>query len=396
MTYLALRRARAIALACPLLIATPALAFDASGNEIADTFFEIFEAGKATVTGYDGVEEDGDTVTITGLRAAINDNGSKTEMTIATMSFEEGEIASGGGLTASAMSMNGVAIQSQEDGKDVNVTVAAIDIDDPVLPSAATVKAKASADAVAPSYSRAEITGILIDSGKEGKIPVSSVVAVIDEMDGELPTAGSLTVEGVEISAESLDAEERKTLTDLGYDKVVLGLSLEADWDPNTGALDISDLTISGTEAATLNASLKLNGLTREVFAKLEAAQGKPEEAMGIMQGLQVVSLSLRLDNESLVDRLLDAQAKESGATREQFVGQLSAALPMLLSAIGNPDFQKSVSGAATAFLNDPQSISATAAPAAPVPFAQLLGTAMMAPQTLPTILGVTVAANQD
>ncbi|WP_186394247.1 hypothetical protein [Stappia sp. TSB10GB4] len=396
MTYLPLRRVRALAIACPLLLAPPALAFDASGNEVADTFFQIIEAGKAAVTGYDRVEESGGKVTITGLRAALDDGGKTTRLTIAETSFQDAEVDADGGLTAGAMAMSGVTIEDQQDGNDVRVTAALIAIDDPVLPSAATIKAKADSDAMAPGYSRAEITGILIDTEKDGKIPIASVVAVVDEMDGDLPTAGSLTVKGIEITAASLDEDGRKSLTDLGYDKLVLGLALEAEWDPDAGVLDISDLTISGAEAATLNASLTLKGMTREVFAKLEAAQGNPEEAMGIMQGLEVVSLALRLDNESLVDRLLDAQAKESGASREEFVGQLSAALPMLLSVIGNPDFQQKVASAATTFLKDPQSISATAAPAAPVPFAQLLGAAMIAPQTLPNLLGVTIAANQD
>lgn len=67
-----------------------------------------------------------------------------------------------------------------------------------------------------------------------------------------------------------------------------------------------------------------------------------------------------------------------------------------MLSMLNNPEFQAKVAGAATAFLKDPKSLSASAMPGTPVPFAQILGTAMMAPQSLPDILGVTITANQD
>ena len=73
MNHLTSRSALAMALAVPLVLPVPALAFEASGNDIADRFMEIMEAGNATVTGYDSVAESGDTVTITGLATTINE-----------------------------------------------------------------------------------------------------------------------------------------------------------------------------------------------------------------------------------------------------------------------------------------------------------------------------------
>lgn len=402
MTYLPLRRrARALALACPFLLAAPlvshtALAFDASGNQVADTFMEILEAGNATISGYDGVSGSGGDVVITGLRASVDDNGKTSDLTIAETSIAGGSVDAEGKLSADTMTMTDVAIDDT-DGKDkVNARVARVAIVKPVLPSAASVKAKASTDAIAPGYSSAELTGIVVETEDQGTIPIARASAVVDRMDGDLPTAGSLSLEGVEVSAEALDEDERKTLTDLGYDKVMLSLQMEIDWDPASGTLNIEKLTLSGENAATINATLRINGLTREVVQQLDAAQDNPEKAMGLMQGLLVESLTLRIDNGSLVDRLLDNQAKEAGATREEFVQQLTGALPFMLSMINNPGFQKKVAAAATTFLNDPKSLSATAMPSAPVPFAQVLGTAMMAPQTLPDILGVTITANEN
>jgi hypothetical protein len=390
------RPAFALALACPLVLAPPALAFDATGNDIADRFLEIVEAGNATVSGYDGVTQSGETVTISGLRSSIDEGSDKSRLTIRETTIAGGRLTDDGGLSASSLTMGGVNIENLDDDEDVKVSAENIVISDPVLASPAAVKASNGAEAITPTYSRAELTNIVIDADDDGRVPVSRVVAVIDTMDGGLPTSGSINVEGIEITADSLDDEERKALSDLGYESLTLSFQMQADWKPDTGELAIDRLTLSGENAGTLNAALRINGLTREVLEQLDAAQDNPEQAMGLMQGLLVESISLRIDNDSIVDRVLENQAKEAGATREVFVEQLTGALPFMLSMLNNAEFQAKVAGAATAFLKDPKSLSASATPAAPVPFAQILGTAMMAPQSLPDILGVTITANQD
>lgn len=390
------RPAFALALACPLVLAPPALAFDATGNDIADRFLEIVEAGNATVSGYDGVTQTGETVTISGLRSSIDEGSAKSRLTIRETTIAGGRLTDDGGLSASSLAMSGVNIENLDEDEDVTVSAENIVISDPVLASPAAVKASNGTDAITPTYSRAELTNIVIDADDDGRVPVSRVVAVIDTMDGGLPTSGSINVEGIEITADSLDDEEQKALSDLGYESLTLSIQMEADWKPDTGELAIDRLTLSGENAGTLNAALRINGLTREVLEQLDAAQDNPEQAMGLMQGLLVESISLRIDNDSIVDRVLENQAKEAGATREVFVEQLTGALPFMLSMLNNAEFQAKVAGAATTFLKDPKSLSASATPAAPVPFAQILGTAMMAPQSLPDILGVTITANQD
>jgi hypothetical protein len=395
MMHMAPRSALAIALACPMLAVSPALAFEPTGNEIADRFLAIVEAGNATVTVQDGVSEAGGAVTIKGLETLIKDKGNEAKLIVGTTVITDGVLPASGGLNADSMVMSGVTVDGKDGDETVRIEVKSISIDDPVMPSPETVKAAGSADGIAPSYSRAELTGIVIDANEQGLIPIASVVATIDEMDGDLPTSGSLAIEGVEISAASLDDEEKKTLTDLGYDKLTLSGSFAADWDPQSGKLLVSDLTVGGTEVGTLGASLAIGGLTREIVKKLDASQDNPEQAMALMQSLTLERLSMRLDNDSLVDRLLESQAKSSGVSRAEFVGQLTGALPMLLSVVNNVDFQKKIASAATTFLNEPKSFAAVAAPSTPLPFAQVMGTAMMAPQMLPDILNVTITANQ-
>jgi hypothetical protein len=394
MIHLTSRSALAMALAAPLVLPVPALAFEASGNAIADRFMEIMEAGNATVTGYDSVAESGDTVTITGLATTINENGDAATLSIASTAITGGVLADDGGLSAGALAMSQVRVDGKDDGDDIAITVETITIADPVLPSAASV-GKSASGTVAPGYSRAELSDILIDGGDQGRIPVARVVASIERMDGDLPTAGSVDLEGIRISQDMLDDDEKETLAELGYEELTLSAGFSGDWDPESGRLDVTRLTVGGNTSATIDASLVLGGLTREVVEQLDQAQGDTSQAMALMQGLTLERLTMRIDNASLVDRVLESQAKSSGMSRADFVAQVTGALPMMLSVLNNADFQTKVAAAGTTFLKDPKSLSAVAAPANPLPLAQVMGTAMMAPQMLPDILDLTITANE-
>jgi hypothetical protein len=143
-----------------------------------------------------------------------------------------------------------------------------------------------------------------------------------------------------------------------------------------------------------LSMALKVGGLTADVVNKLEAAKENTEESLALLQGLSVTTLSIGFDNNSVVERVLDQQAKAAGTDRAGFVTQLKAGLPMMLAILQNPEFQTSVSTALSSFLDKPGSLKIEAKPAQPVPVAQIMGTAMLAPQTLPQVLGVKVMAN--
>jgi hypothetical protein len=278
MMHMAPRSALAIALACPMLAVSPALAFEPTGNEIADRFLAIVEAGNATVTVQDGVSEAGGAVTIKGLETLIKDKGNEAKLIVGTTVITDGVLPASGGLNADSMVMSGVTVDGKDGDETVRIEVKSISIDDPVMPSPETVKAAGSADGIAPSYSRAELTGIVIDANEQGLIPIASVVATIDEMDGDLPTSGSLAIEGVEISAASLDDEEKKTLTDLGYDKLTLSGSFAADWDPQSGKLLVSDLTVGGTEVGTLACHRRTDPRDRQEARRLP---GQPRAGDG-------------------------------------------------------------------------------------------------------------------
>lgn len=390
------RPATALTLACVLamssLLVQPALAFDPTGNDAADHLLKILEAGGGKVTSVDGVTEDGDTVTVTGVAAEMTQEGETSTLSIKEISLEDPEIQSDGRLKAASFSLTGLTI---EDGKGA-LSVETIESVDVSIPAPEAITASGPSEAIAPSYKTAELTGIAIRTEDDGSLKIGRISATVDEMDGDLPTAGSAHVEGITIAKADLDEDGQKMLSDLGYDEIVLSMDIVGTWEPDTGDVLLDGLTIRSDEVGTLAFTAKLGGVTRAVYEELGKVQNDPEKAMALLQGVTVSAMTIQLDNDSIIDRVLDHQAREAGTDRAAFVQQISASIPMMLAILDNPSFQSKVETALVSFLKEPKSLRAVASPAAPVTFAQIMGTAMMAPQSLPDVLGVAISANEN
>ena len=376
-------------LAVLILAGAPALAADPTGNAIADAVIAGMESGGATNISWGGVSGDADTATITDLKAttAPGENGKTSTLTIGSLTLDEASVADGR-IEAGAVAATAIAIK--EDGGSAGVTIAQItgagvagSVEDAVSPDLDTTLGEMTA------------TGVVITVDDGTSIPIETVeVKTGDVVDGT-PREMSFAADNIVIDVAKLPDEDTKAqLTRLGYDTLKLSLVLAGGWDADEESLTVEEITISGDAIGSLSLYASLGGLTEEVMAQLKA-DGNDDQKMQLLQGLTVEELEISFENQSVVNRLIDAQAKDAGTTPEALVDQLTQALPQMLQMIGNPDFEGKVAAAATAFLKAPQNLTITAAPAQPVPIAQLVGTAMMAPQSLPTVLNVTVDANQ-
>ncbi len=370
-----------------LVLAHGALAFEATGNDIADAFLTRLEAGEVKVLSVGGVSEDGSEVTIedVALEGKTPDDGTGS---IGIITLTNGVVQADGTMT-----LDGLAFEEAylEDKTGTAVSVASFVASEVVLPPADGSK---SFEDVA-DYKSIEAEGIEITEGDSTKARLESAYAAINSREDNLPTSGELTLSGLTMAVSEMDASSAKQLTDLGYETVTADLSTDFKWDPVTGVLDLQKLDITAADMGGISLAVQIGGFTKEVAEKLSAAKDNSEEAMAILQGLTVNSMRLRFDNGSIVDRLLDQQAKTAGSDRAAVVSQLKTGLPMMLALLQNPEFQAKVATAAAEFLDNPVSLQADAKPSAPVSIAQIFGTAVMAPQGLPQILGIDVTANK-
>ena len=382
---------KALTVAAFLAFAPVAYAFDASGNPLADTLMSNLEASGATDVSAEAVTGNSGNAEILNLTATSKADGEDAKVSIERITISNGDVVDGK-LSAGEITMDGLRIES----KDATVTAVSGRATDITMPSADDIKAKSPSLSADSKYGQVEINGLTIASEDGVNVPIGHIALEASDYVGDIARKFSLSVDNLSIAKSMLDGQGQAMFDRLGYDNLMLSLSLDGTWDDSTGIGDIKKFALTGKDVGTLSLTARVGGLTPDVVAKLKTMDGgnNPQEAMQLLQGLTVESLMIRFDNDSVVERGLDAQAKEMGTTRDALAAQLSGALPLMLSALQNPGFQKKVGEAATTFLKERKTIIASANPAQPIPVAQIFGTAMVAPQSIPDVLGVDVTTN--
>ncbi|MEP2707556.1 MAG: hypothetical protein ABJQ71_20145 [Roseibium sp.] len=371
-----------------VLQASPAFAFDPTGNPVADAFLTLLDSEEGTVESYGTVDGSSGTVSISDI-VIKNDGDDDGKVTIATTVLTNGEVQENGRLKLESLYLENLALEADDGG----MTLKSMKVTELLLPAANEKNEDASA--VSPGYKTLEIIKVAI-SDEDGQVAdIEKIVSSIDGMKDDLPTSGHFAITGATVNVTEIEAEEAKSLSALGYETLTVNIAGSGNWDPEAATLVVPDLKIDGQDVASLSLSLALGGLTRDVVNKLDASQDNPEEAMSLLQGIMVSNIKIRLDDASVTSRILDQEAKNAGVDTPQYIAGLTGSLPLMLGMLQNKELETKVIEAVTQYLNEPGSLEITATPSAPVPMAQIMGTAMIAPQMIPQILSLGITANQ-
>jgi hypothetical protein len=354
-------------------------AFAADANQIADALVAAVTASGESQASFDSASAAGDDVTIVNLKMTGEDGES---ITIPTVFITNAQPRDPGGFTASAMSFDNATMVS--DGN--TITWGSASVTEATVPSADEIKAKAK---IRP-FSTMDIANLNV-SGGDLPVPldIASVGVALDLDEGGLPRDFALNVASISVPAEIIaqaDDDFRQLMEGLGYSSLMVNLVVEGGYETGSDRLTVRSFAIDAADVGKFS----LTGVISGVKASDMAGDANPD---ALANG-KLESLMIRFDNAGIVERALDMQAKTMGASREDIVAQLNGALPFMLNAINNPAFQEKVAKAGQAFLTDPKSLTITLNPAQPVPFQEIMGSAMSAPQTLPDMLAIDVTAN--
>jgi len=262
-------------------------------------------------------------------------------------------------------------------------------------------------------------TSILYDNARLGEVRVSlkdaevftltdvNVAIDVPEEGGEMTFEGA--AQGFTLALSALDnPSARSVASAMGYDKIEGYLEFDGSWDPASGRLALDAFDITGVDAGTLGLKLDLGGYTPAFMKSLRQMQEQlanaPEGAdnsaaglamLGLMQQLTFGSAEISFSDDSLTGKVLDYFARQQGQTPQVIANQAKAVLPFMMMQLNNAELTQMVTTAVSTFLDDPQNLTITAQPPAPVPFALIIAGAMSAPQALPQQLGVKVTANE-
>lgn len=253
-------------------------------------------------------------------------------------------------------------------------------------------------------YRAINVGGIAISRGRNPVFMLEGMTATMSPYEPGGTMDYDVEVKDFTIDfAQVEDPKTRAAMTELGYGTLTGRVTAQGTWNSGNGDAAV-DQSIIIDDAATFNVNVAVGGYTPELIAavqqvnqqmKDQSDEAKGLAMLGMMQQLQVGTLSIELVDDSATGRILDFVAKQQGTNRDSIVAQAKGALPFALIQLQNPEFSAKVAASVGAFLDNPGSLTIEATPANPVPVAQIMGAAMAAPQSLIGVLGVTVTANQ-
>ena len=319
------------------------------------------------------------------------------------VSFTEGTARLGSfvieNLNASGLgrlALNGASVESS----DISGSLGKLEVADVVFPEREALLAAVMASATGiqpdpqtvmaalPYLGRLTISDLSFSDAARGDIALGLFETRAANFISSIPTQISIALEGLSFPAALLNNPMAQGVaTAVGADPVKADGTITLGWDEASQLVSL-DEDFEIDNIGRLQISAAMSGIPRFVFAE-------PQRIQEALVTAALNNVSARFDDEGITNFGMAMVSQQSGMPADQFPAIISQQVGMQVSQLtNNTDLAGEVSGALQAYLSDPQSLEISAAPAAPVPLAQVIGAVMTAPQALPQLLGLSIAAN--
>jgi hypothetical protein len=387
---------RALAASSILFIVPLQTARAADPNEVAGRLKAVL-AEQGVDIAWTGVSGDGSTMVLSGVTAGAGGSGEQAkigDVTLKDVTEKDGGYVIG--------TLDFPTYNVTEDGSSLEMVGAEM--------SGLRLPAAGSTDPLASvmMYDKARIDSVSVKHDGAEVFKLANFHVDITQPDGDKLMTFAGAAEGFSADLSKLDdPKAQATVQALGYENIDGKLALSGSWSPKTGDASLDQYSLTVNHAGTLKLSVKMGGYTpqfmkslREMQKKMAAApegekSGQSMAMLGLLQQLSFDHATISFEDDSLTGKVMDFVAAQQGMQRSDVANQAKAVLPFALAKLNNPQFTAEVTAAVSTFLDNPKSLTISAAPPAPLPFAILAAGAMAAPQQLPQTLGVKVIANQ-
>ena len=401
----------ASALAILAAFAAPALAQEVDADAFGTALTEFLDKQSLEVS-HDDATLDGSDVVFTnftiGPKLPEGTEVADTDMrfTFDEVRFQGVEGAEDGGYRVASVGRQDVSGEftnpEDEQGKNetIGYTIGEWGIENLVIPGSD----ETSRAALGLFYDRIFVSDMT--ASVDGQEVVSLGVAE-SAVSGEGPYEIITNVDAVSVDMTAFTGDEVKAWVEgTGYETVAGEYESSATWDTASGDLiaDVNRLTLDGMGQFDL--ALAFGGYT-QAFAKAlsdaseqmqgadpQASQAASMQMLGLMAQLSFGEFTISYRDGGMADTLLTYYAETDGKTKDELVSETLVVLPAILGQIQAPELQGEIQEAVTTFLNDPQSITVSLKPDAPVPAPVLMGAAASSPAQLAQALNARVRAN--
>jgi hypothetical protein len=178
-----------------------------------------------------------------------------------------------------------------------------------------------------------------------------------------------------------------------GYDDLELSASgtTTTAYSADAVGFDLA-MAVNGRDVGSLIVELGADGIPLALFSAVDT-EADPDALLPFADNVSLKRARIRFEDDSLTGRILSLLAESEGMDVASFVAEGTEDLEMMLAEFLQPDLARQVSGALTAYLNDPRSLTFALSPAQPVHFAQVMA-GLENPVALIDLLRPSITAN--
>ncbi|KAB2672178.1 hypothetical protein F9K77_02225 [Ochrobactrum sp. LMG 5442] len=387
--------ARVLAAGTALSLVFGSAAMAADANAVAERIKALY-AKQGGELSFANVQASGSDIVLQGTKIKLPTIGEK-ETAIGDVTLQNVQDAPDGGYSIEQVTVPDLALAGETDKND-KAEMKGLALQNVHIPSE---KAKGPLDSVV-MYDKLKIDEMLFGTpGKDG--------ATVKGFDLSLDTTNKAEKIGYVWTIANIDATFEKggknPLALLDMNTFNGSLTSKGSWSPASGDTSLDQLELEAKELGKINITGSLGGYdlafleavqkTQENMSKADADKDAAGLAiLGLAEQLNLKNLSIRFDNDTLTQKVLDYYAKQQGADGKQLGEQMKMMVPLMATQLKNPEFAQQLKVAADKYFTDPKSLTISASPDQPVTFASIVATASLDPTKIIQLLKISVDAN--
>jgi hypothetical protein len=243
-----------------------------------------------------------------------------------------------------------------------------------------------------------------IDLSMKGSqvVQIASINLTVSPVKDNTPVDLDFSISGINMDMTKSDPSSLAAIEALGLQSIKGEIKAVGSWNPVDGRLLLKEQSFDFADIGRLNLTLDISGYTADVSKQIsntlklvgnkDASTAAGFSMLGIAQKLTFNQISLRFDDASITNRVLDYMAKQSGTTREAYVAQLKAMATVMVMQLPEPGLQASWAAATSKFLDNPKSFEIKSVQTTPIPLEKMMVGAMALPELIKS-LGITITA---
>ncbi|KAB2711991.1 hypothetical protein [Brucella intermedia] len=387
--------ARVLAAGTALSLVFGSAAMAADANAVAERIKALY-AKQGGELSFANVQASGSDIVLQGTKIKLPTIGEK-ETAIGDVTLQNVQDAPDGGYSIEQVTVPDLALAGETDKND-KAEMKGLAMQNVHIPSE---KAKGPLDSIV-MYDKLKIDEIQFGTpGKDG--------ATVKGFDLSLDTTNKAEKIGYVWTIANIDATFEKggknPRAPLDMNTFNGSLTSKGSWSPTSGDTSLDQLELEAKELGKINITGSLGGYdlafleavqkTQENMSKADADKDAAGLAiLGLAEQLNLKNLSIRFDNDTLTQKVLDYYAKQQGADGKQLGEQMKMMVPLMATQLKNPEFAQQLKVAADKYFTDPKSLTISASPDQPVTFASIVATASLDPTKIIQLLKISVDAN--